>query len=107
MTAEVISDGVQEHKSSECRWQPSRIYPGHEACLVNGAAHYRETEAAQGAAPRQWGREAAEWHRYLHAEGMLVEDEGEDCGPWHHRVFIGRAAPRAEGHTPTIEDCPD
>ena len=51
MTDEVISDGVQEHKSSECRWQPSRIYPGHEACLVNGAAHYRETAAAQGAAP--------------------------------------------------------
>ena len=42
---EVISDGVQEHRSSQCRWTASRIYPGHEACLVNGAAHYREAEA--------------------------------------------------------------
>ena len=38
---------------------------------------------------KEKGRSAAEWHRYLHQEGILVEDEpGQECGPWHHRVFL-------------------
>ena len=32
-----------------------------------------------------------DWHRYLHQEGILVEDEGEECGPWHRRVFEDEA----------------
>ena len=52
--------------------------------------------------PGQWGRDAAEWHRYLHQEGMLVEDEGEDCGPWHHRVFLGKSAPASQ-ERPSID----
>ena len=52
--------------------------------------------------PGQWGRDAAEWHRYLHQEGMLVEDEGEDCGPWHHRVFLGESAPASQ-ERPSID----
>jgi hypothetical protein len=41
----------------------------------------------------------ADWHRYLHDEGILVPDEGEECGPWHHRVFLGASAtpPTTEG----------
>ena len=39
------------------------------------------------------GAAAADWHAYLHREGMLVEDEGKECGPWHHRVFVGAALP--------------
>ena len=40
-------DSGASHTADRCKWKPSVIYPGHEACVVNGAAHYR---AAQGAA---------------------------------------------------------
>jgi hypothetical protein len=39
------------------------------------------------------GAQAAEWHRYLHAESILLADDTAGveaaCGPWHHRVFLG------------------
>ena len=54
-------------------------------------AERKRAEAETG--EPQWGRDAAEWHRYLHQEGILVPDEGEDCGPWHHRVFLHFATP--------------
>ena len=64
---------------------------------INDELFRRLQEYTEGAAPRKAGAQAAEWHRYLHQEAILVEDEGEECGPWHHRVFLEGAAPRAEG----------
>ena len=55
--------------------------------------------------PGQWGREAAEWHRYLHAERILLPDDGinvDECGPWHHRVFLGKSAPASQ-ERPSID----
>lgn len=48
--------------------------------------------ALQASAPSPLPAPAA-WHRYLHREGILVEDDtGRDCGPWHHRVFLQEPA---------------
>ncbi len=44
--ADAITDGVMNHRPTDCQWRPSEIYPGHDACLINGVAHYREREAA-------------------------------------------------------------
>jgi hypothetical protein len=52
-----------------------------------------ETNRASSTGADPDPRDAADWHRYLHQEGILVEDEGEECGPWHHRVFLGAASP--------------
>jgi len=60
----------------------SEVFTDAEGCRAVRIREPTATEWAEAA-----GRAAAEWHRYLHREGILVPDEGQECGPWHHRVF--------------------
>lgn len=58
--------------------------------MEESVGHWQQQRIRELMAAANGGNAAADWHRYLHAEGILVPDEGEECGPWHHRVFLGR-----------------
>ena len=103
VTEEHVTEGTETAtggREAVARWMIEHGYAtGHGDTLDDLLTELASQERHQ---PGQWGSDAAEWHRYLHQGGMLVEDEGEDCGPWHHRVFLGESAPASQ-ERPSID----